>query len=78
MMMIIIIITWFSTCFDAGILLALFDPEDGGNMFLRNLLYGVISQETVLLDGPHVPDCSRKYGVCSFGALFLSHSVVCD
>jgi hypothetical protein len=25
-----------ATCFHAGILLALFDPENGGHMFLRN------------------------------------------
>jgi hypothetical protein len=26
-----------ATCFHAGILLGLFDPEDGGDMFLRNV-----------------------------------------
>jgi hypothetical protein len=26
-----------ATCFHAGILLVLFDPEDGGDMFLRNV-----------------------------------------
>jgi hypothetical protein len=44
------------TCFHAGILLSLFfDPEDGGDMFLRNFgftfngLQGVISQKLILL-----------------------------
>jgi hypothetical protein len=26
-----------ATCFHVGILLGLFDPEDGGDMFLRNV-----------------------------------------
>jgi hypothetical protein len=45
-----------ATCFHAGFLLGLFfDPEDGGDMFLRNVrmtfngLHGVISQNMVFL-----------------------------
>jgi hypothetical protein len=30
-------IIYFATCFHAAILLGLFDPEDGGVMFLRNI-----------------------------------------
>jgi hypothetical protein len=40
-----------TTCFHATILLSLFEPEDGGDMSLRNVCYGlhgVISQKTVL------------------------------
>jgi hypothetical protein len=43
-----------ATCFHAGILLGLFDPEDGGDTFLRNVLltfnepHGAISQKIVL------------------------------
>jgi hypothetical protein len=39
-----------ATCFHAGILFALFYPEDGGGMFLSNDgLHGVISQKIVTL-----------------------------
>jgi hypothetical protein len=41
-----------TTCFHTGILLALFNAADEGEMFLQNVtfnrLYGVISQKTVL------------------------------
>jgi hypothetical protein len=42
-----------ATCYRPVILLGLFDPEDGGDIFLRNVswlngLYGVISQKIVL------------------------------
>jgi hypothetical protein len=30
-------ISWPATCFHAGILLGLFDPEDGRDVFLRNV-----------------------------------------
>jgi hypothetical protein len=30
------IFIWLATCFHAVILLSLFDPEDGGDMFLQN------------------------------------------
>jgi hypothetical protein len=50
--------TLFVTCFHAGFLHGLiFDPEDGGDMFLRKLrmtfngLHGVISQKIVLFMG---------------------------
>jgi hypothetical protein len=41
-----------ATCFHAGFLLGLFlDPEDGGDMFLRNVgLHSVISQKIVLFN----------------------------
>jgi hypothetical protein len=41
-----------ATCFHAGILLGLLDPEEGGVMFRRNVgysgLHGVLSQKMVL------------------------------
>jgi hypothetical protein len=30
-------ITWLATCFHTGILLILFDTEDGGDMFLQEV-----------------------------------------
>jgi hypothetical protein len=30
-------LAWLATCFHAGILLGLFDPEDGGDVFLWNI-----------------------------------------
>jgi hypothetical protein len=30
-------VTWLLTCFHAGILVGLFDPEDESNMFLQNI-----------------------------------------
>jgi hypothetical protein len=44
---------WLATCFHAGILLGLFDLEDGGDVPLKrrltlNGLHGVISQKIVL------------------------------
>jgi hypothetical protein len=44
-----------ANCFHADILLDLFDPEDGGDMFLRNVvltfngLHGIVSQKIVVL-----------------------------
>jgi hypothetical protein len=42
-----------ATCFHAGVMFGLFDPEDGGDMFHRKVgrlsrLFGVLSQKTVL------------------------------
>jgi hypothetical protein len=48
-----------ATCSDAGILLGLFDSEDGGDMFLRNRLHGVISQK-ILFNGERIPE-TRKW-----------------
>jgi hypothetical protein len=33
----VMVITRLATCFHADILLGLFDPEDGGDIFLRNV-----------------------------------------
>jgi hypothetical protein len=30
------LITWLATCYLIGILLILFDPQDGGDVFLRS------------------------------------------
>jgi hypothetical protein len=44
-----------SSCFHAGILLGLFDPEDGGDMFLPNVS-GISTDYMVLY--PRIQYCS--------------------